>query len=183
MNHFAWRRAALRVLGTSILVHGLLAAACVRSKPALAGGAFAVSLEGTWILRAADEIRPDGVRVPSYGPDPRGLLIIDRDGRYSLQIFRPGRPKFASGDKRRGTPEEYEATVLGMSSHIGTILFDPAHGNLTFRIEIASYPNWDATEQTRQFELFGDLLTYRIPAAATGNGSTPISVWQRVRGR
>jgi hypothetical protein len=137
-------------------------------------------LVGTWTLRAADEIRPDGSRVPSYGESPQGTLMIDDEGRYSLQIFRPGRPRFETGDKGRGTAEEYRAAVLGMSSHIGHVALDAAHGHIVFRIEIASFPNWDATEQKRQFQMTGDELSYQVPAAATGNGTVAVSVWRRV---
>jgi Lipocalin-like domain len=139
------------------------------------------SLAGTWTLRAADEIRPDGTRAASYGPNPQGLLMIADDGRYSMQIFRPGRPRFETGDKKRGTPEEYQAAALGMSSHIGHVTLDPDHGLITFRIELASFPNWDATEQKREVQLTGDELSYRVPASATGNGTVAISVWRRVR--
>jgi Lipocalin-like domain len=137
-------------------------------------------LAGTWSLQAADEIRPDGVRVQSYGPEPRGVLMVDDDGRYSLQIFRTERPKFATGDKRRGTPQEYEAAVLGTSAHVGRVDVDSANGILVFHIELASFPNWEGTEQKRKYVTSGDELTYQVPTAASGNGTTPISVWRRV---
>lgn len=139
------------------------------------------SLAGTWVLTAADEIGADGIRKPSYGPEPRGVLIVDADGRYSLQVFRSGRRRFASGSKRRGTPEEYADAVLGMSSHVGHCYIDSQNGMLVFRIELASYPNWEGTEQLRSYTLTGDLLAYRIPAAATGDGIIAISEWRRVR--
>jgi len=139
------------------------------------------SLAGTWTLIAADEIRPDGTIVQPYGAEPKGLLIIDADGRYSLQIFRADRPKFASRDKRKGTPQEYEAAVLGMSSHIGRCSIEPQSSTLTFRIEWASYPNWDGTEQKRRYRLSGDVLSYEIPASATGDGTIPRSTWRRLR--
>src|SRR3954468_24139796 len=83
-------------------------------------------LAGTWTLKAAEIVRPDGSRAtdPAYGAKATGLLMIDKEGAYSLQIFRPDRPKFASGDKRTGTPQEYETTVMGMSTHFGRIFVD-----------------------------------------------------------
>jgi hypothetical protein len=137
-------------------------------------------LAGTWSLRAADEIRTDGTRAQSYGPNPRGILMVDDEGRYSLQIFRPDRPRFASGDKRRGTEDEYSAAVLGTSAHIGRVAVDSANGILIFSIELASFPNWDATEQRREYTLSGDELSYRVPASASGNGTVAISVWRRI---
>ena len=56
------------------------------------------SLAGTWTLVAADDLKPDGTRAPAYGPNPQGLLIIEKDGRYALQIYRSDRAKFASGN-------------------------------------------------------------------------------------
>jgi hypothetical protein len=54
--------------------------------------------------------RPTMVSIPS------GLLIVDSVGRYNMQIFKVGRPAFASGDKARGTPEEYRAATIRPSS-------------------------------------------------------------------
>jgi hypothetical protein len=149
---------------------------------ALAAGRLAAqdSLAGTWTLAAADDLRPDGTRVPAYGPDPRGLLILEKDGRYSLQIYRSDRAKFASGNKRKGTAEEYEAAVLAMSTHYGRYDVDFAARTITFHIERAGFANWDGTDQKRPFELQGDELSYRVPA--TPDGTVPISVWRRVRG-
>ncbi|HKE20200.1 MAG TPA: lipocalin-like domain-containing protein [Kofleriaceae bacterium] len=141
----------------------------------------APSLAGTWTLVAADDLLPDGRRVPAYGPSPRGRLMIDEGGRYSLQLFRSGRPRFASGDKRRGTAAEYEGAVLGMSTHSGRCAIDPGGRTITFRIELAAFPNWEGTVQVRQFTLAGDELSYRQPAGPSGR--VPISVWRRVSAR
>ena len=138
-------------------------------------------LAGTWSLTSAYEIRADGTRTTNYGEHPQGLLMIDRAGRYSLQIFRPGRPRFASGVKTSGTPEEYREAVLGSSTHTGHAAIDSAHHKLIFEIETASFPNWEGSEQIRDYTYEGDLLTYSVPSSASGNGTTAFSVWKRVR--
>ena len=138
-----------------------------------------LSLAGTWTLVAADVIHADGTHARDYGAAPKGLLLIDAQGRYSLQIFKAERPRFASGDKLTGTPAEYEAAVLGSSTHFGTISVDPAGGTLTFHIENASFPNWEGAQQQRHYELNGDELSYRVPPRPDGN--TPISIWRRVK--
>ncbi len=135
-------------------------------------------LVGTWTLSAADDLRPDGTRVPAYGPSPRGLLVFDADGRYCVQIYRAGRPKFVAGDKRHGTPAEHEGASLGMSTHFGRYRLDPLAGTLAFHIEAASFPNWEGSDQTRPFTLTGDELSWRVPV--TRDGTQPISVWRRV---
>ena len=86
-------------------------------------------LAGTWRLPGADEVRPDGSIAEPYGARPEGLLISDRQGSYSLQVFRVDRPKFASDDKHKGTAAEYEAAVQGMSSHIGVCCVDALSGS------------------------------------------------------
>lgn len=147
---------------------------------ALGSGACAVaapSLAGTWTLTAADDLHADGARTHAYGEAPKGRLIIDDQGRYSLQIFKAERPRFASGDKRKGTAAEYEAASLGASTHFGTI--EVGDRTLTFHIEGASFPNWEGAAQQRRYELKGDELSYQVPAAP--NGTIPISVWKRLK--
>lgn len=138
----------------------------------------APSLEGVWTLVAAEVRHPDGSVARDYGDAPAGRLTIDADGRYALQIFNTARPRFASGDRANGTPDEYRGTVMGLSTHYGTLEIDPAAGTLTFNIEQASYANWNGAIQRRQYELDGDQLTYRVPPRP--NGDVPVSIWRRV---
>jgi hypothetical protein len=153
--------------------------AAVLALSALGAHAAEPSLVGTWTLVAADDLHPDGSRTHGYGEAPKGRLIIDAAGRYSLQIFKSERARFASGDKRKGSPAEYEGAVLGSSTHFGTVSADEAAHVLTFRIDSASYPNWEGTVQKRKYALAGDELSYQVPASP--DGTVPISVWKRVR--
>jgi hypothetical protein len=147
--------------------------------PLPASAVTASSLVGTWTLTAADNLQPDGSRVHAYGPSPQGILVFGADGRYTLQIFRADRMKFASGDKLHGTPEEYKDASIGMSCHFGRYTVDSAKGTITFQIAQASFPNWDGAAQTRPFTLAGDDLEWHVPA--TPDGKIPISAWRRVR--
>ncbi|MBN3845621.1 MULTISPECIES: lipocalin-like domain-containing protein [Burkholderiaceae] len=140
--------------------------------------AFDPSLVGTWTLVAADVQHPDGSRASDYGAAPKGLLLIDAQGHYSLQIFKAERPQFASGDKGAGTPTEYKAAVMGSSTHFGTISVDQAGGTLTFHIQNASFPNWEGAQQKRSYELKDGKLSYRVTPRP--NGDIPISIWQRL---
>jgi len=150
----------------------LLAAAGLHSEPAIPS-----PLAGTWVLADAYEIKPDGARTYPYGEHPVGLLLVDVSGRYSLQIFRPDRPKFAASDKAHGTADEYRAATVGISTHIGRCELDAAQGMVIFRIEHASYPNLEGTTQRRVYQLSADEFSYRIPTQASGN--VPVSVWHR----
>jgi len=140
-----------------------------------------LSMQGTWVMQAAYEVTADGKRTTNYGEHPAGLLIVDAQGRYSLQIFRPDRPKFASGVKAQGTPEEMRAAVLGSSTHTGRITMDPVRRRITFDIETSSFPNWEGTRQVREYTFDDGVLTYAVPASASGNGTVAWSVWRRAQ--
>ncbi|NIE60415.1 MULTISPECIES: lipocalin-like domain-containing protein [unclassified Burkholderia] len=142
------------------------------------GASAAPSLAGTWTLVAADVQHPDGTIGRDYGADPKGLLLIDVHGNYSLQIFRSERPRFVSNDKATGTPDEFREAVLGSSTHYGKLTIDPAKHKLAFHIIDSSYPNWIGQTQTRSYQLKDGELSYRVPPRA--NGDIPISVWRRV---
>ena len=136
-------------------------------------------LIGTWTLVTADVLRTDGTQAHDYGESPKGTMLIDAKGRYSIQIFKSERPNFAAGDKSKGTPAEYEAAVMGSSTHFGTISVDAANHVLIFSIEGSSYKNLEGTQQKRPYELQGDELTWRVPPR--NDGSIPITTWKRVK--
>jgi hypothetical protein len=169
----------IRTANTGRVMAMLFLACALCSSTALAGPARAVSsLAGTWTLVAADVQHPDGSRESDYGAHPRGLLLIDNRGNYSLQIFKAERPLFHVGDKAKGTPGEYKAAVTGSSTHYGRLRVEPDRGVLVFHIQGASFPNWEGQEQRRQYELKDCVLSYRVKARP--NGDVPISIWRRV---
>jgi hypothetical protein len=163
----------------SAFAAGVLACVCAGSGWADSPRDALAELVGTWTLQAADVVHPDGRREHDYGSAPRGLFMVDAQGHYSLQIFRSDRPHFASGDRAKGTSEEYSAAVLGTSTHFGTVSVDSATHVLTFQIEAASFPNQDGTTQKRAYELKDDVLSYKV--APRPNGDVPISIWRRLR--
>lgn len=139
----------------------------------------ASQLVGTWTLVAADVLRPDGTRVHDYGDAPHGSLIVAANGTYSVQIYSSERPRFAAGDKAKGTDAEFRQAILGCSTHYGRISVDPAAHVMTLDVQQSSYPNQEGLPQKRQYELKDDVLSYRV--AARPDGSIPVSQWRRVR--
>lgn len=138
------------------------------------------SLQGTWVMEAAYEIGADGTRTTNFGEHPKGLFVVDAESRYSLQIFRENRAPFASGDKSKGTPDEYRQAVLGSSTHFGKVSIDRARHQLDFDLEAASFPNWDGKRQIRDYSFKDGVLSYAVPASAYGSGTVAYSVWRRV---
>jgi hypothetical protein len=140
-------------------------------------------LLGTWTLVLVDNVLPDGRRVHLYGDNPQGILTFDADGRYALQIFQTGRPKFASNDKAKGTPEENQAAVQGSNSHFGRYAVNAKDQIITFHVEHASFPNWEGTQRSCPFTVTKDRLKYIVPNPSSGANVTGEVEWQRMTAR
>ena len=137
------------------------------------------SIVGTWVLAGADKLLPNGTRVPDYGPNPHGLVVFTADGYYSVQIYRAEQVRFSSGDKLKGTPEEYRNASLSSSVHFGRYSVDAAKGTITFHVDRSSFPNWDDSVQVRSYEIKGDELSWKV--APRPDGSIPITVLRRAQ--
>jgi Lipocalin-like domain len=137
------------------------------------------SIVGTWILTDAGKILPDGQTVPDYGPNPHGQAIFTADGYYSVQIYRAERLKFASGDKFKGTLDEYQDASLSMSVSFGRYSVDPVKHTITFQTDRASVPNRDDSTAERAYELKGDVLSWKV--AARQDGSIPTTTLKRAK--
>jgi hypothetical protein len=84
----------------------------------------------------------------------------------------------ASNNPRSATADEAKAIVAATVAHFGT--YSVNDGILAFKIERASFPNWNGIEQTRPFTLVGDELQYSV-AASSGSGSRITLTWKRAR--
>src|SRR3981081_2211721 len=70
-------------------------------------------LVGTWTLVSIIATDKAGAKSERRGPNPKGLLIFEANGRYSLLTSRADLPKFAINNVNEGTAEEYKAVVTG----------------------------------------------------------------------
>ena len=166
-----------RVCKLTIGTLGLLFLGVVLS----AGEGFAQTtkdLVGTWTL-VSNVTEQGGNKTDPFGPNPKGILTVDANGRYVIAITRAGLPKVASNNRTTGTPEENKAIVAGSIAHFGTMSVNEADKAITFKIETATFPNWNGTEQKRPFTVTGDELTYTV-AAASGGGTATV-VWKRAK--
>jgi hypothetical protein len=119
------------------------------------------------------------VSVQAFGPNPKGLLIFDTNGRFSLQLMKADLPKYASNNRNQATAEENKATVQGAISYYGTYSVNGT--DLIFHIEACSFPNWTGTDQKRtNVTLTGDELKYTNPAPSVGGPPAPL-VWKRAK--
>lgn len=136
-------------------------------------------LLGTWRLVSSDTEREDGSQADTFGPHPTGILMLDANGRFSLQEMRSDLPKFASNNRQEGTPEENQAIVQGSICFFGTYSVDEAAKTLIFHLEASTFPNWTGTDQKRSVTLTGDELTWR---SAVGSRGRPVrTVWKRAK--
>jgi hypothetical protein len=138
----------------------------------MAGSAAAQSakdLMGSWTI----------VSVDGYGPNPKGFLTFDANGRYSLQLLRSDLQKYASNSRTQGTPAEYKATVDGSLSYFGTYALSGS--DLTLHVDGSTFPNWIGTDQKRvNVSITGDELKYTNMAPSGGGAALPL-VWKRVK--
>jgi hypothetical protein len=137
-------------------------------------------LVGTWLVAAVDNIRRDGSRFQSLGPNPKGILMFDANGWFSFQLAQPARPKFASDNRLQGTAEENKATVQGSLSYYGKYSVEEADRVLHFYIESSSWPNFDGIDNKRIItSLSDDELKWYSPAGSIG--TTAEVVWKRAK--
>jgi hypothetical protein len=136
-------------------------------------------LIGTWMLVSSTGQRPDG--GSTWGPNPKGLLILTAGGRFSSQLMRSDLPKFASNNRLKGTSEENKAIMEGVQSYFGTYMVDEATKTVTLRIESSAFPNWTGTDQKRTVvSITKDELKWINPAPSTGGQASEL-VWKRAK--
>ena len=122
----------------------------------------------------------DGKKTDVYGTNPQGQAIFAPNGRFSIMFIRSDVPKFASSNRKTGTPEENQAAVQGSIAYFGTYSVSETDKIITYHLEGCTFPNWKGVDQKRLFKLSGDELTLTNPTPSTGSG-TGYSVWRRVK--
>lgn len=151
----------------SMLVFSAIAVGAV----SFAGHAFAqaslkAQLVGSWAFASGGSTDLSG--RPVWGQGTKGLLIFLENGRYSSQLMRADLPKFGSGSRLQGTPEENKAIVQGTVSSFGTYTVDEGKKAFTIKWEAHSFPNMLGQSQTRSFTITGDELRIQNPGPTAG---------------
>ena len=155
----------------------LTSAVAMFSWPASAQSA--IDVVGTWSL-VSSVTEKDGTRTDQFGPGAKGLLIMDAGGHFALTIIGADLPKFASNNRAGGSPEENKAVMSKSIAMIGTYSVNSADKSLTFKVESATFPNWNGTEQKRLISSgTEDELKYITPTASSGGVATV--TWRRAK--
>jgi hypothetical protein len=137
----------------------------------------ASDLVGTWTL-VSSVTEKDGKRTEQFGSGAKGMMSLDADGHFMLTIIGPDLPKFASNNRATGTAEENQAIVRKSIAMIGT--YSITDKTLTFRVESATFPNWNGTAQKRSIVTASrDELKYITPTASSGGIGTV--TWKRAK--
>jgi hypothetical protein len=125
-------------------------------------------------------IERDGTKTDQFGSGAKGMLVFDANGHFMLTIIGLDLPRFASNNRASGTPEENKAVMSKSIAMIGTYSVDSAAKTLTFRVESATFPNWDGTEQKRLLSAAdSDELKYITQTASSGGIATV--TWKRAK--
>jgi len=155
----------------------LLAVAAIALPVGAAHAQTAEDLVGAWMNVSNINIRPDGSRVDTFGPNSKGMIMFGRDGRYATITTSANLPKFASGNRNSGTAEENKAIVQGSIAHFGT--YSVADKVIILKVEGGTWPAWTGTEQKRPILSYaGDDIKWSV--AASIGGTTEVG-WKRVK--
>ena len=136
-------------------------------------------LVGSWILVSLTAGDGPKQTMP-YGPNPKGTMMVDANGRFSITVVRSDLPRFASDNRMTGTAEENMAIVQGCIAYFGTYSIDEATHVITVNVEGSTFPNFDGGTQTRILSFNGDEMTYLNPTPSMGGGTAKVT-YRRAR--
>jgi len=154
-------RTISNVSAITILSFSLLAASAVAQQKTLDE-----QLKGAWTMVSNETVFPDGRKIFTFGPNPKGIVVFDGAGHYALELMNTNIPKIAANDRTQGTPEENKSVMQGILAHFGSYTVNETDHTLTFRIEGSSFANWNNTEQKRPFTV---ISTSRRPDHQSGS--------------
>jgi Lipocalin-like domain len=136
-------------------------------------------LVGSWTL-VSITVKQGDRKFEPFGSNPKGILIFDRSGVFSIIVSRSNLPKFQSNNRGAGTPEEEEAVVRGSIAYFGTYTVNEEDRAFIVHIEGSTFPNWVRTDQKRIFTITADELRY-TNSNRSGGAGVALVVWKRVK--
>ena len=158
-----------------------LSAVALSAGDAMAQRSLKDQLVGTWMQVSAVNTATNGAKADLFGPNPKGLMIFESNGRYSQIAMRSDLPKFGTNNRATGTADENKAVVQGSIAYFGTYSVNEAERSYTVQVEASTFPNWRGTAQKRTFSISGDADELTFINAAGSSGGTNEVKWKRVK--
>jgi hypothetical protein len=140
----------------------------------MAGQTAKERLVGSWTLVSLTAGEGADQSLP-YGPNPRGSMMVDPNGRFMITVVRSDLPNFASNNRMRGTPDENNSVVQGSIAYYGTYTIDEATRVITVNVEGSTFPNFIGGTQTRILSFDGDEVTYLNPTPSHGGAPAKVT--------
>jgi hypothetical protein len=138
------------------------------------------TMSGTWTLVAVTQGEGATMTHP-FGPGPKGILMLDPGGRFSVTITRADLPKFEAGNRGKGTADENRAVVQGSIAFFGTYTVNESQHVIDMKVEGSTYPNWIGTVQKRAYVDYGGVeMKFTNPSSSVGGGAADL-IWKRVQ--
>ncbi len=130
---------------------------------------------GTWSVTSFKNVKEkNGKTTETFGSDPKGYFMFDAAGHFSINLVRPGRPKYA----RRDFPfaGEADAALEGLIVMFGDYGVNESENSISLHVVGSSFPAWDNSNQKRSIAINGDELTYKNPTPASGGGTAVVTL-------
>jgi len=136
---------------------------------------------GTWKLVAYTSDVDGNITYP-LGKDAAGQLMYDTKGYMAAQIVDVNRPKFATEDYRKLTPEETGAAFKGYVAYFGTYEIDEGKEAVIHHVANSLLPNWAGTDLIRLYEFNGNRMTLRSEPMVRGSHIIVLTlVWEKIK--
>ena len=136
------------------------------------------NVAGCWNL-VSGYLDNHGQRIDILGPHPGGMLILTEDLHFMVIVNNPDIPKFASGDRANGTPEEYKTAVTSSLGVYGTYTIDENGDFLEQHVTGSTFRDMNGSSRGRNElteKVEGNRMTEKLKIA---DGVTITIVWQR----
>jgi hypothetical protein len=138
-------------------------------------------LLGTWkLVSVIRKEVPTGARVDLLGPDPKGFLNYNADGRMMVMIAVRSDRKKPAGNVPTAT--EADALFRSMNSYAGT--YTVTENEVTHHVDISFNESWTGTKQTHFYKLENSRLTLSTSASPDpydGKMSVRSLIWEKLK--
>jgi hypothetical protein len=128
---------------------------------------------GAWTLEGTFVEDADGKRTPTWGDNPKGIIIYTADGHMTAITRRGDRTLPASGSSADDKAAAFDTYLnyAGRWSLAGNVV--------THHIQHALDPNWVGSDRDRTIDFQGDRMVF---SGLAGDGKTnAIIIWRRAQ--